>query len=176
MGTPHNKAVNGDIARNVIMPGDPVRAEYIAKKYLKDCIKFNDVRCAYGYTGLFNGQRISVMASGMGMPSMGIYSYELYNIYDVDAIIRIGTAGALADNLELKDVVMAMGASTDSAYAAQYNLPGTFAPIADFGLLRKADCSREKRRSKISSRGNKGTGSKAGMVSKYNEKSEKKKK
>lgn len=138
MGTPHNKAVNGDIARNVIMPGDPVRAEYIAKKYLKDCIRFNDVRCAYGYTGLFNGQRISVMASGMGMPSMGIYSYELYNIYDVDAIIRIGTAGALADNLELKDVVMAMGASTDSAYAAQYHLPGTFAPVADFGLLRKA--------------------------------------
>lgn len=137
MGTAHNSASKEDIAKSVIMPGDPLRAEYIAHKYLKDCIKFNDVRCAYGYTGTYNGKRVSVMASGMGIPSMGIYSYELYNIYDVDTIIRIGTSGALADRLELLDVVLAVGASTDSSYANQFGLPGTFAPIADFDLLRK---------------------------------------
>ena len=142
MGTPHNNAKNGDIARVVLMPGDPLRAEYIASHYLKDAVMFNDVRGMFGYTGMYSDERVSVMGSGMGIPSIGIYSYELYSVYDVDAIIRIGSAGALSDDINLKDVVIAQGACTDSNYASQFNLPGTYAPIADYGMLSTAvDCA-----------------------------------
>jgi len=138
MGTPHNKAEMGDIAKTVLMPGDPLRAKYIAETYLSEVTCFNTVRNMFGYTGIYQGKKVSVMGSGMGMPSMGIYSYELYNFYDVDNIIRIGSAGAFSDDLKLMDIVFAMGASTDSNYAYQFNLPGTFAPIADFELLKTA--------------------------------------
>lgn len=138
MGTPHNKAEKGEIARVVLMPGDPLRAEYIASHYLKDARLFNDVRGMYGYTGMYRDTQVSVMGSGMGIPSIGIYSYELYNMYDVDAIIRIGSAGALSDDINLKDIVIAQGACTDSNYVSQFNLPGIYAPIADYGLLSTA--------------------------------------
>ncbi len=142
MGTPHNNAKKGQIADCVIMPGDPVRAKYIADNYFENAVCFNNIRGINGYTGTYKGKKVSVMASGMGMPSMGIYSYELYNYYDVTSIIRIGTAGALSDKLKLMDIVIAMGACTDSNYAMQFNLPGTFAPICDYELLRKAtDCA-----------------------------------
>ena len=136
MGTPHNEAQTGDIAKTVLMPGDPLRAKYIADNYLTDVICFNTVRNMSGFTGIYNGCRVSVMGSGMGMPSMGIYSYELYNVYDVDNIIRIGSAGAFDDDLNLMDIVLGMGSCTDSNFAAQYNLPGIYAPIADFTLLK----------------------------------------
>ena len=136
--TPHNMAKKGDIAKTVLMPGDPLRAKFIAETYLENVKCFNMVRNMLGYTGTFEGKEISVMGSGMGMPSIGIYSYELYNFYDVDAIIRIGSAGGIAEGVKLRDVVIGMGACTDSNFAAQYRLPGTFAPIADFGLLEKA--------------------------------------
>ena len=138
MATPHNAANAGDIAKTVLMPGDPLRAKVIAEKYLEDVVCFNTVRNMFGYTGTYKGKRVSVMGSGMGMPSIGLYSYELYHFYDVDAIIRIGSAGALSDDVKVRDVVIGMGACTDSNYASQFCLPGTFAPIADFGLLRKA--------------------------------------
>ena len=138
MGTPHNEAQTGDIAKTVLMPGDPLRAKYIADNYLTDVICFNTVRNMSGFTGIYNGCRVSVMGSGMGMPSMGIYSYELYNVYDVDNIIRIGSAGAFDDDLNLMDIVLGMGSCTDSNFAAQYNLPGIYAPIADFTLLKLA--------------------------------------
>ncbi len=138
MGTPHNHAENGAIAKTVLMPGDPLRAKYIADTYLENVTCFNTVRNMFGYTGTYKGKEVSVMGSGMGMPSIGIYSYELYHFYDVDAIIRIGSAGAFADDVNVMDVVIGMGACTNSNYAAQYNLPGTFAPIADFELLEKA--------------------------------------
>lgn len=136
--TPHITAKEGDFARTVLMPGDPLRAKYIAENFLTDAVLVNNVRGVNGYTGMYNGKRVSVMASGMGMPSMGIYSYELFKFYDVDNIIRIGTAGSLQPDLKIRDLAIAMGACTDSNYAAQYELPGTFAPIASFDLLRKA--------------------------------------
>ena len=136
--TPHNQAKKGDIAKTVLMPGDPLRAKFIAETYLENVKCFNTVRNMLGYTGTFEGKEISVMGSGMGIPSIGIYSYELYNFYDVDAIIRIGSAGGIAEGVKLRDVVIGMGACTDSNFASQYRLPGTFAPIADFGLLEKA--------------------------------------
>ena len=138
MATPHNTAKIGDIARTVIMPGDPLRAEYIAETYLDNVRKFNSVRNIYGYTGIYKDVELSVMASGMGMPSMGIYSYELFKFYDVDTIIRIGSAGTISDKVDLRDIVLAMGTCTDSNYAMQYRLPGLYAPIADFGLLHTA--------------------------------------
>ena len=138
MGTPHNAAERGEIASTVLMPGDPLRAKYIADTYLEDARCFNTVRNMLGYTGTYKGREISVMGGGMGMPSVGIYTYELYHRYEVEAIIRIGSAGALRDDIQLKDVVIGMGACTDSNYAAQYQLPGTFAPIADYRLLEKA--------------------------------------
>ena len=137
-GTPHNRAKLGDIAKTVIMPGDPLRAKFIADNYLKDAICFNDVRNMFGYTGFYKDKRVSVMGSGMGIPSMGIYSYELFNMYDVDNIIRIGTAGAISNDIDVRDIVIAMGSSTDSNYSKQYNLSGTFAPIADYNLLKTA--------------------------------------
>ncbi len=138
MATPHNHAECGDIASTVLMPGDPLRAKYIAETYLEDVVCFNTVRNMFGYTGTYHGKRVSVMGGGMGIPSIGIYSYELFSFYGVEQIIRIGSAGGISDNVHLRDLVIGMGASTNSNFAHQYDLPGTFAPIADFGLLRKA--------------------------------------
>ncbi len=136
--TPHIEAAPGDFAATVLMPGDPLRAQHIAKTYLKDVRQVNKVRGMNGYTGVYKGKPVSVMASGMGIPSIGIYSYELFHFYEVKNIIRIGTAGAISPDLKIRDVVIGMGACTDSNFAAQYELPGTFAPIASFDLLRKA--------------------------------------
>jgi purine-nucleoside phosphorylase len=136
--TPHNEAKDGEIAKTVLMPGDPLRAKFIADNYLEDVVCFNTVRNMLGFTGTYKGKRVSVMGGGMGMPSIGIYSYELFNFYDVDNIIRIGSAGGITDDIKLRDIVIGMGASTNSNFVAQYKLPGTFAPIADFSLLRKA--------------------------------------
>lgn len=136
--TPHNAAKPRDIAKKVLMPGDPLRAKFIAETYLENPVCFNTVRNMFGYTGTYKGQKISVMGGGMGMPSIGIYSYELYNFYDVDQIIRVGSAGALRDDVHVMDIVAGVGACTNSNFAANYNLPGTFAPTADFELLQKA--------------------------------------
>ncbi|NLZ84068.1 MAG: purine-nucleoside phosphorylase [Clostridiales bacterium] len=140
MNTPtaHIGAKPGQIAKTVLMPGDPLRARFIAETYLEDVVCFNKVRNMLGFTGTYKGKEVSVMGSGMGIPSIGIYSYELYNFYGVENIIRIGSAGGMTDTVKLRDVVIGMGASTNSNFASQYKLPGTFAPIADFGLLRKA--------------------------------------
>lgn len=136
--TPHNTAKKGDIAKKVLLPGDPLRAKYIAETYLENSVCFNTVRNMFGFTGTYKGQEVSVMGSGMGMPSMGIYSYELFNFYDVDKIIRIGSAGALQDDINVMDIVIAIGACTDSNYASNYCLPGTFAPTASYSLLERA--------------------------------------
>ena len=136
--TPHNGAKPGDFAKTVLMPGDPLRAKFIAETYLENPQLVTSIRNVYGYTGTYGGKRVSVMASGMGNPSIGIYSYELYRFYGVESIIRVGSAGAYHHDLRLFDLVIGMGACTNSNYAAQFNLPGTFAPIADFGLVRKA--------------------------------------
>ena len=144
MATPHNRGEKGDFAKTVLMPGDPLRAKYIAETYLQDVKLVTDVRNMFGYTGTYEGKPVSVMGSGMGVPSIGIYSYELFKDYDVDAIIRIGSAGSIHPDVKLRDIVIAQGACTDSNYAAQYKLSGTFAPIADFGLLRKAAEEAEK--------------------------------
>ena len=136
--TAHNSAKASDFAKTVLMPGDPLRAKYIAETYLENARQVTAVRNMFGYTGTYKGKEISVMGAGMGMPSMGIYSYELFNFYGVDQIIRIGSAGALQDYMKLMDVVIGMGACTDSNYAYQYGLPGTFAPIADYDLLSRA--------------------------------------
>lgn len=136
--TAHNSAKAGDFAKTVLMPGDPLRAKYIAETYLENPRQVNAVRNMFGYTGTYKEKEISVMGGGMGMPSIGIYSYELFNFYDVDQVIRIGSAGAFQDNIKLMDVVIGMGACTDSNYAYQYGLSGTFAPIADYELLNRA--------------------------------------
>ena len=138
MSTPHNAAAPGQIAKTVLMPGDPLRAQFVAETYLENPVRFNTVRNMLGFTGLYHGRPVSVMGSGMGMPSIGIYSYELFHFYDVERIIRIGTAGGIADEVQLRDVVVGMGACTDSNYAAQFRLPGAFAPIASFRLAEKA--------------------------------------
>lgn len=137
--TPHIGAKKKDeIAKTVLMPGDPLRAKFIAGNFLSDVTEYNSIRGMLGFTGFYNGKRVSVQGSGMGMPSMGIYSYELFHFYDVDSIIRIGTAGGISPKVKLRDVIFGMGASTNSNFAAQYNLPGTYAPIADFTLLSAA--------------------------------------
>ena len=138
MPTPHNSAVKGDFAKTVLMPGDPLRAKFIAETFLDKPRLVNNVRGVQGYTGTYKGVPVSVMASGMGMPSIGIYSYELFTQYDVDNIIRVGSAGAIQRELKLGSIVAGMGACTNSNYAAQYGLGGTFAPIADFALLSAA--------------------------------------
>ena len=138
MPTPHNSAVKGDFAKTVLMPGDPLRAKFIAETFLDEPRLVNNVRGVQGYTGTYKGVPVSVMASGMGMPSIGIYSYELFTQYDVDNIIRVGSAGAIQEDLKLGSIVAGMGACTNSNYAAQYGLGGTFAPIADFALLSAA--------------------------------------
>ena len=142
--TPHIGAQYGEIAETVIMAGDPLRIKFIAERFLDKPVQFNNVRGMLGYTGSYKGKRVSVMGHGMGIPSIGIYSYELYHFYGVKTIIRVGSAGAYDADLKLGDLVIAMGASTDSAYGAQFELPGTFAPIADFGLLREAAASCER--------------------------------
>ena len=136
--TPHIGAQYGEIAETVIMAGDPLRAKFMAENFLENPIQFNNVRGMLGFTGTYKGKRVSVMGHGMGMPSIGIYTYELYNFYGVKAIIRVGSAGAFDTDLHLGDLVIAMGACTDSNYGAQYALPGPFAPIADFKLVRGA--------------------------------------
>ncbi len=137
--TPHINAVPEDFAKTVLMPGDPLRAEFIAKNFLTDARLVNNVRGVNGYTGYYKDTRVSVMASGMGIPSIGIYSYELYNFFGVDNIIRVGSAGAINENIRVRDIVIGMGASTNSAFAHQYHLSGTFAPICSYGML-KACC------------------------------------
>lgn len=136
--TPHIEAKYGEIAKTVFMAGDPLRAKFMAEKYLENPVQFNGVRGMLGYTGTYHGKKVSVMGHGMGIPSIGIYTYELFNFYDVDTIIRVGSAGAYHKDLHIGDIVIGMGACTNSNYASQYNLPGTFAPIADFQLTRKA--------------------------------------
>ena len=136
--TPHISAGKEDFAKTVLMPGDPLRSKFIAETYLENAELVNNVRGVQGYTGTYKGKKVSVMASGMGMPSIGIYSYELYNYYNVQNIIRIGSAGAIHPDLKLRDIVIGLGACTNSAYADQYKLPGTFAPIAAFDLVLKA--------------------------------------
>ena len=138
MATPHNSTDRGAFGKVVLMPGDPLRARFTAQEFLEKAELVNDVRGIQGYTGFYEGSRISVMASGMGMPSMGIYSYELFHEYDVDCILRIGSAGSMSEKVHVRDIVLGMGACTDSNYAHQYRLPGTFAPIADFDLLKTA--------------------------------------
>lgn len=135
--TPHNSAKLGDIAKVVLMPGDPLRAKFIANTYLENPILFNEVRNMYGYTGTYKGKSISVMGSGMGIPSIAIYSYELYSFYDVDTIIRIGSCGGLSDDIKIRDIIISQAASTNSNYASQYGLTGTIAPICDYELLEK---------------------------------------
>ena len=138
MPTPHNNAKKGDIARTVLMPGDPLRAKFIAENYLESPVCYNEVRGMLGYTGTYKGVPVSVQGSGMGMPSIGIYSWELFNEYGVENIIRVGTAGGIDDDVQLRDVVIGMSASTNSAYAAQYRLPGTYAPTASWNLISAA--------------------------------------
>ena len=136
--TPHINASPEDFAKTVLMPGDPLRAKFIAETFLEDAKLVNNVRGIQGYTGTYKGKKVSVMASGMGMPSIGIYSYELFNFFGVENIIRIGSTGSLSNDVNIRDIVMAMGASTNSNYARQYELPGTYAPIADYTLLSTA--------------------------------------
>lgn len=136
--TAHIKATPEQIAKTVLMPGDPKRSELVAKKFLKDAVMFNDVRGVKGYTGTWKGVPVSVMASGMGMPSIGIYSYELYHGFGVENIIRIGSAGSMREDVKVRDIVLGMGACTDSAYGNQFGLDGSFAPICDYDLLAKS--------------------------------------
>ena len=136
--TPHITAKYGDFAETVLMPGDPLRAKFIADNFLENAVLVNNVRGVNGYTGYYKGKRVSVMASGMGQPSIGIYSYELFNFYGVEKIIRIGSCGSFDKDLHVRDIIIAQGACTNGNYAMQYNLPGTFCPIADFSLIRGA--------------------------------------
>lgn len=137
-GTPHISASPEDFGKTVLLPGDPLRSKYIAENFLMNAKLINNVRGVQGYTGTYKKVPVTVMASGMGMPSMGIYSYELYNVFGVENIIRIGSAGGIADNIKLRDIVIAMGCSTNSNYALQYNLPGCMAALADYTLLERA--------------------------------------
>lgn len=137
--TPHIGCTEqGIIAETVLLPGDPLRAKYIADNFLEDVVQFNTVRNMFGYTGTYKGKKISVMGSGMGIPSIGIYSYELIHFYGVKNLIRIGSCGSLQEDVKIRDVIIGMGACTNSNYASQYNLPGTYAPIASYELLSKA--------------------------------------
>lgn len=138
MSTPHNNAKKGDIAKTVLMPGDPLRAKFIAENYLENPICYNQVRGMLGYTGTYKGIPVSVQGSGMGIPSIGIYSWELFNEYDVENIIRVGTAGAIAENVNLREVIIALSASTNSNFGSQFGLPGTYAPTASWKLLSAA--------------------------------------
>jgi purine-nucleoside phosphorylase len=137
--TPHiNVAEQGIIAETILLPGDPLRAKFIAENFLKNAIQFNTVRNMFGYTGDYKGKKVSVMGTGMGIPSIGIYSYELIHFYNVKNLIRIGSCGAFQDSVKVRDIVIGMSASTNSNYASQYGLPGTFAPTASWKLLKRA--------------------------------------
>ena len=136
--TPHIKATSADFAKTVLMPGDPLRSKFIAETFLENPRLINNVRGIQGYTGTYKGVPVTVMASGMGMPSIGIYSYELYNFFGVENIIRVGSAGGLSDDVQLRDVIIGMGACTNSRYQNQYNLNGNYAPIASYELLSSA--------------------------------------
>ena len=136
--TPHIKATPDDFAKTVLMPGDPLRAKFIAENFLENAVLVNNVRSIHGYTGTYKGERVSVMASGMGMPSIGIYSYELYNFFGVENIMRIGSAGAMHESVKVRDIVFGMGACTTSNYAVQYGLQGTYAPIASYDMMKIA--------------------------------------
>ncbi|TDT61301.1 purine-nucleoside phosphorylase [Fonticella tunisiensis] len=137
--TPHiNVKEKGIIAETILLPGDPLRAKFIADNYLENAVQFNEVRNMLGFTGIYKGKRISVMGTGMGMPSIGIYSYELIHFYGVKNLIRIGSCGSLQENVKIRDIVIGMSSSTDSNFAQQYNLPGTYAPTASWELLKKA--------------------------------------
>src|SRR5690554_2997934 len=138
MSTPQIGAKKGEIAETILLPGDPLRAKFIAETFLEDPVQFNSVRNMFGYTGTYKGKRISVMGTGMGVPSIGIYSYELIHFYGVKNLIRVGSCGAYQKDLKLYDVIFAMGASTNSSYAQQYKLPGTYSAIASWDLLKKA--------------------------------------
>lgn len=144
--TPHINARPGDFAKTVLMPGDPLRSKFIAENFLEDARLVNNIRGVQGYTGKYNGVDVSVMASGMGMPAIGIYSYELFNFYRVENIIRVGSAGGMGDCVKLRDIILGMGACTDSNYASSFGLPGTFSAIADYELLKcAADLAEEKK-------------------------------
>lgn len=138
MSTPHNEAKQGEIAETVLMPGDPLRAKFLAETYLENVTQFNTVRNMFGYTGEYKGKKVSVMGSGMGMPSIGIYSHELFAFYNVQKIIRIGSCGALNKDVHLRDIIIAQGSCTDSNFASQFELPGTFSAISDYQLLEAA--------------------------------------
>lgn len=138
IATPHIAANTEDFGKTVLMPGDPLRSKFIAENYLEDAKLVNNIRGVQGYTGMYKGTKVSVMASGMGMPAIGIYSYELYNMFGVENIIRVGSTGALHENVKVRDIIIAMGACTNSNYASQYNLTGTFAPIASYPLMKLA--------------------------------------
>lgn len=137
MSTPHIGANKGDIAETILLPGDPLRAKFIAETFLESPVEYNHIRNMLGYTGTYKGKRVSVQGTGMGMPSMGIYSYELIHFYGCKNLIRVGTAGALQENVKIGDTVFAIGACTDSNYVAQYDLPGTYAPIASYELMER---------------------------------------
>ena len=138
MSTPHNEASVGEIAKTVLMPGDPLRAKFLADTYLTEVKQFNSVRNMLGYTGNYKGKKVSIMGSGMGMPSMGIYSYELFSQYGVETIIRIGSCGSFRKDVCLRDIIIVQGCCTDSNFAHQYELPGIYSAISDFDLLEKA--------------------------------------
>ena len=136
--TPHIAAERGDFGRTVLMPGDPLRAKYIAEHFLRDAVLVNNIRGVQGYTGYYKGVRVSVMASGIGMPAIALYSYELYRNYGVETILRVGTAGAIRHDVHTREIVLGMGCCTDSSYEDMFELHGRMAPIADFEALRIA--------------------------------------
>lgn len=136
--TPHINAKPGDFGKTVLMPGDPLRAKFIAENFLTNPVLVNNVRGVQGYTGEYKGVKVSVMASGMGMPSIGIYSYELFNFFEVDNIIRVGSAGGMQEDVHVRDLVIGMGASTNSSYGLQFGLPGSFSAIASYPLMAAA--------------------------------------
>ena len=136
--TPHINATPSDFAKTVLMPGDPLRSKFIAENFLKGAKLVNNVRGIQGYTGTYRGERVSVMASGMGMPSIAIYSYELYNFFGVENIMRIGSVGAMSERVRVRDIIIGMGTSTTTNFAVQYGLEGTFAPIADYKMMKTA--------------------------------------
>ena len=138
INTPHINAKQGDFAKTVLMPGDPLRSKFIAENFLENAVLVNNVRGVQGYTGYYKGKKVSVMASGMGIPSIGIYSYELYNFYGVENIIRVGSAGAIADNISVGDIIIGMSASTNSNYISQFDFPGNYAPSASYELMKRA--------------------------------------
>ena len=138
MSTPHNQAQKGEIAKTVLMPGDPLRAKFLAEHYLEDVHQFNTVRNMFGYTGFYHGKKVSIMGSGMGQPSIGIYAHELFTQYDVEAIIRIGSCGSLQKDVHLRDIIIVQGSCRDSNFAHQFELPGTYSAISSYDLLEKA--------------------------------------